>query len=101
MLIELENTRAYRPIFDYLTDALEERLKQQVQWVAAEHDDHAPHRHVHIVAVVAGRLNVQDFQALRLEATQACLNQRHERDLAREQKEREQEREEAQWERGY
>ena len=23
MLIELENTRAYRPIFDYLTDALE------------------------------------------------------------------------------
>ena len=23
MLIELNNTRAYRPIFDYLTDALE------------------------------------------------------------------------------
>ena len=43
---------------------LEDRLQKQVQWVAAEHDDHAPHRHVHIVAVVAGRLHVQDFQAL-------------------------------------
>ena len=78
---------------------LEERLNKQVAWVAAEHNDHAPHRHVHVVAVVAGRLNVQDFQALRLEATAACLEQRHERDLAREYKERE--REELQWEQGY
>src|SRR6266446_1838434 len=84
-----------REITEQTMQILEERLKQQVQWVAAAHDDHAPHRHVHIVAVVAGRLNVQDFQALRATATEACLAQRHERDLAREQKEREREREEA------
>ncbi len=60
------------------------------------HDDHAPHRHVHIVALVPGRLNVQDFQVMRLTATEAALFQRKERDLARWQKERE--REEVQWE---
>ncbi len=88
-----------REITEQTMQTLEQRLHKEVSWVAAEHDDHAPHRHVHIVAVVAGRLNVQDFQALRQTATEAALEQRHERDLAREQKE--QEREEAQWEQGY
>ena len=77
--------------------SLEERLHKEVSWVAAEHDDHAPHRHVHIVAVVPGRLQVRDFQAMRQAATAAALAQRHERDLVREQQE--QRREEAQWER--
>src|SRR6266446_5958956 len=93
-----------REITEQTMQILEERLKQQVQWVAAEHDDHAPHRHVHVVAIVPGRLQVQDFQELRLEATQACLDQRHERDLLQEHQQQEQERrerEEAQWERGY
>src|SRR6266480_7033792 len=76
---------------------LEEQLHRAVSWVAAEHDDHAPHRHVHVVAVVPGRLQVQDFQAMRQAATAAALAQRHERDLVREQQE--QGREEAQWER--
>src|SRR2546422_173868 len=76
---------------------LEEHVHTQVSWVAAVHDDHAPHRHVHVVAIVPGRLQVQDLQSLRHEATAACLEQRHQRDLAREQQERE--REEAQWER--
>src|SRR5947209_8707074 len=49
---------------------LEERLHKQVSWVAVEHADHAPHRHVHVVAVVAGRLNAQDFQSLRQTATE-------------------------------
>ena len=88
-----------REVTEQTMQKLEDRLHKEVQWIAAEHNDHAPHRHVHIVAVVAGRLNVQDFQALRATATEACLAQRHERDLAREQKEREREREEAQWER--
>ena len=35
---------------------LEERLKKPILWVAAVHADHAPHRHVHIVAVVPGTL---------------------------------------------
>ena len=76
---------------------LEEHIQREVSWVAAEHDDHAPHRHVHVVAVVPGRLQVQDFQAMRQAATAAALAQRNERDLVREQQE--QQREEAQWER--
>ena len=76
---------------------LEERLHKQIQWVAAEHSDHAPHRHVHVVAVVQGRLQVQDFQALRQTATEAALFQRKCCDLAREHQARE--REEAGWER--
>ena len=80
--------------------SLEERLHKQVQWVAAVHADHAPHRHVHVVAVIPGRLSAQDFQALpkvlRVAATEACLDQRQELDLMQEKRERE--REEAEWE---
>jgi hypothetical protein len=64
---------------------LEERLQNHVSYVAVEHDDHAPHRHVHVLALVNGRLNTQDFQALRTTATQAALSQRQERDMARQQ----------------
>jgi predicted RNA-binding Zn-ribbon protein involved in translation (DUF1610 family) len=58
-------------------------LKKEVAWVAAEHADHAPHRHVHVIACVPGKLTVQDFDLLRQTATQASLFQRKERDLAR------------------
>src|SRR5438067_13428302 len=86
-----------REITERTMQTLEQRLHNEVSWVAAEHDDHAPHRHVHVVAVVAGRRNVQDFQALRRTATEACVAQRHERGLVGEQQE--QGREEGQWER--
>jgi hypothetical protein len=76
---------------------LEQRLTKQVQWVAAVHDDHTSLRHVHVVAIVPGRLDVQDFQAMRTTATVACLEQRRHRDVVQEQQARE--REEAQWER--
>ena len=79
--------------------SLEERLHKQVQWVAVEHNDHAPHRHIHVVAIVPGRLQVQDFQTMRQSATEAALFQRHERDLVKEHQVRT--REEAQWGRGY
>jgi hypothetical protein len=83
---------------------LEDRIQRQVQWIAAEHNDHTAHRHVHIVAIVPRRLQVQDFQLLRLAATEEALEQRRQRDLAHEQqaqlRER-MEREEVQWERGY
>jgi len=85
-----------REITEQTMLSLEERVHTQVQWVAVEHDDHAPHRHVHVVAIVPGRLQVQDFQTMRTTATAACLEQRHQRDLAREQ---EREQEGAQWER--
>jgi hypothetical protein len=64
------------------------RLKQEVQWVAAEHDDHAPNRHVHVVAVVKRKLHTRDFEAMRQRATGAALFQRKERDFAREQRPR-------------
>jgi hypothetical protein len=66
----------------------EEHIKQQVQWVGAVHADHSPHRHVHILAVVPGRLQRQEFQALpqalRQAATDACQQQRLELDLSQE-----------------
>jgi hypothetical protein len=74
---------------------LEERLHNEVSYVAVEHDDHAPHRHVHVVALVKGRLNTKDFQALRDTATDAALFQRKERDQARGQQAQQQEG--AQW----
>ena len=77
--------------------SLEDRFQREVLWVASLHDDHAPHRHVHIVAVVPKRLQVQDLQAMRTQATETALEQRRHRDLAREQQERV--REGQQWER--
>ena len=54
-----------RIITEQIMQQLEDRLHAQVSWVGVQHADHAPHRHVHVVAVVTGRLNAQDFQALR------------------------------------
>ncbi len=68
---------------------LEERLKQTIQFVAAVHNDHAPHRHVHVIALVPGKLTRDDFALLRETATKAALFQRKELDLVRQQKERE------------
>jgi hypothetical protein len=68
---------------------LAERLTKDVPYVAVEHNDHAPHRHVHVLACVKGRLNTQDFQALRETATEAALSQRQERDVARGQQQQE------------
>ena len=87
---------ALRDITKRTMDTLEERLGKSVSWVAAIHADHAPHRHVHILAVVEGRLQPQDFQALRKTATDVSLAQRKELDVVREQQARE--RSEAEWE---
>src|SRR5882757_5796646 len=40
-----------REITEKTMQTLEERLNKQVCWVATEHADHAPHRHVHVIAV--------------------------------------------------
>ena len=64
--------------------ALEERLGKQIQFVAAIHDDHSPHRHVHTLVLVQGaRLTREDFQALREAATEQALSQRRLRDRIR------------------
>ena len=68
--------------------SLEERVHQPLSWVAVEHNDHAPHRHIHVLAVLPGRLQVQDFQTMRQSATAAALEQRKQRDLMQEQQAR-------------
>lgn len=89
-----------REITEHMMMRLEDRFQKQLQWVAATHDDHAPHRHVHIVAVVPGRLQVQDFQLLRKTATEAALTQRKERDLmAERQRVQERAKEGQEWQR--
>lgn len=70
---------------------LEERMATPVPYVAATHDDHAPHRHVHILACVQGRLNTKDLAALRESATDAARQQRRERDVLREHQQEQQE----------
>ena len=75
---------------------LEDRLRKEVPFIAVEHIDHTPNRHVHVLACVQGRVNPQDLKALRDRATEATLLQRQERDLANQHKARLTE--EAQWE---
>jgi hypothetical protein len=87
-----------REVTEKTMQILEDRIHKPISWVAAEHADHAPHRHVHVVAVVKGKLEQKDFLALRQTATEACLEQRHERDYS---KEIHKGREETEWERGY
>ena len=74
-----------REVTEKTMQHLADRLGIPIAWVAADHTDHAPHRHSHIVAVVPYKLAVQDFQHLRQAATAACQEQRRERDLVREQ----------------
>src|SRR5260221_467814 len=73
-----------REITEKTMQTLEERLGKQVSWVAAIHNDHAPHRHVHIVSIVSGRLQAQDFQAMRQTATEEGVAQRQELDARQE-----------------
>src|SRR6266699_1426826 len=71
--------------------SLEDRFQQPLQWVAAVHADHTDNRHIHALAIVPERLQVPDFQRMRSAATEEALAQRHQLDLAREQRERSQE----------
>jgi hypothetical protein len=62
---------------------LEERLGKQIQFIAATHDDHSPHRHVHTLVLVQRKLTLEDFQALRQATTERALFQRQQRDRIR------------------
>ncbi len=75
-----------REITERTIQSLEDRFQQPLQWVAVVHADHAEHRHIHAIAIVSERLNVQDFQRMRSAATQEALEQRRQLDLAREQR---------------
>src|SRR5713226_1713730 len=67
---------------------LDKRLQTTLLWVAALHEEHAPHRHVHIIAALPRRLTVKDFARLRLAATRASLEQRRALDFGQESKTR-------------
>lgn len=88
-----------REITEATMQNLEDRFQRQLQWAAATHDDHTPHRHVHLLAIVPGRLDVQDFKFLRQTATEAALEQRRHRDLALTQQAQAREQEGEAWER--
>jgi hypothetical protein len=63
---------------------LEDRLGHAIQFVAAIHDDHAPHRHVHVLVIHNGRrLTREDFAALRDHARNRALTQRRYKDRVR------------------
>ena len=66
-------------------DTLEQRLGNSVSYVASIHDDHTDIRHVHVLAVVKGRLNPNDFKAMRETATSVSVAQRQSRDHGAEQ----------------
>ncbi len=84
-----------RSVTEATMEELAERTGKPVAWVATTHADHAPHRHVHVVAMVQGRLSRDDLRSLTDRATQECREQRCERDAVREaQRARE---EEQQW----
>ncbi len=85
-----------REVTETIMQTFEDRIHKQEQWVAAEHDDHTPKRHVHVLAVSRGRLNRGDLKDIIQQATDACLAQRRALDLAQEQM---QEREGEAWER--
>jgi hypothetical protein len=88
----------HREIAERVIRTIAKELNQPVAWVAAFHDDHTPLRHIHALAIVKARL--LPVEALREEATAACLAQRRERDyyLLR-QHQPEQGKEESTWER--
>ena len=63
---------------------LEERLGQSIPYAAAIHADHSPYRHLHLVALVRGKvLTAEDFAVIRKSATKSALLERHLRDLER------------------
>jgi hypothetical protein len=55
---------------------LEKRLKTAIPWAAALHDDHTDIRHVHILAAIPRRLNMDELEFLIREATALSQSQR-------------------------
>jgi hypothetical protein len=62
---------------------LSDKLHRSIQIVGAIHDDHRPHRHVHVIAFMQGRLTREHFKLLREQATELGQFQRLEADQAR------------------
>ena len=75
-----------RALTQQTMQVLDARLNKALVWAGALHADHAPHRHVHVLAVSPRRLTVRDFARLRLTATRESIEQRRALDFGREPK---------------
>ena len=66
---------------------LEKQLGRSVWFVATEHNDHAPHRHIHGIFLISGKLTREEFKSLsrslRFAATQESHLQRKAHDAVR------------------
>lgn len=73
-----------RDITQQTIQALEDLIdrNEPIDWIAATHQDHAPHLHTHVIAVVPKRLYQADLNYLRHHTTKASLEQRRMLDLA-------------------
>lgn len=80
-----------RELAERTMHSLEDRFQCPLQWVAAIHADHADHRHIHAIAILPERLQVQDFQRMRGVATEAALEQLQQLDVLRESRTQSQE----------
>jgi len=88
-----------RQVTEETMSALGERKGNPPNWVAAVHDDHSDHRHVHVVAAIKGRLERDDLQLLIQRATETCRGQRYELDAGRDNLRRQHQKEDLEWER--
>ena len=64
--------------------SLEKRLKTDIPWAGALHDDHTQIRHVHILAAIPRRLQKYELETLIREATKISREQRRELDFGKE-----------------
>jgi hypothetical protein len=69
-----------RLVTESMMQLLDDRFNASIPWVAATHENHSPHRHVHILALLPRKLTRDDLLALRTQATEVCQQQRLERD---------------------
>jgi hypothetical protein len=70
-----------REIMDQTMLALQKKFpKQQLEYFAAIHNDHTDKRHVHVVALLRGRITKGHLSHLKDTATQQALSQRGELD---------------------
>jgi predicted Zn-ribbon and HTH transcriptional regulator len=56
---------------------IEKQLGRHFQFVATVHNDHTPHRHVHGIFLLQGRLSKEEFRALQKTAYRTATQQAH------------------------
>jgi hypothetical protein len=71
-----------RDLTTQVIQKLEEHLKTNILFAAAEHNDHSPNRHVHILALLGQKLSPSALQFLRNAASDVILQQKQIRQLA-------------------